>query len=332
MGPLCLLFEQHPVFSICFTNPFSGQTLSNISSGLDEETYSKYLRGHISGNEKYFTISYDKVTINLYKFVKNIRLGFNINGIQTIKNCQHLDDCKFLRLKNNYNGIFDSYAIWKCFGFEIDRTYSEGLLFIKIFFKKEIKNYVTPSKWAFGILHHLNQLFRKTISIRLQRIWKYNNTASHFNIDSYEILKRRYKREEQCLPSSMAFDEFVIKRQIEKIGCRAPYHLTFNQFPFCQTKENLKQFEYIRSNLSDDSFPPCDEMTTIYYHRDEDVKRLFFVEVWYANDVKVVRQLKAIDAHTLIGYIGGYIGLFLGMMNRIIIILSKVLKQDFHFF
>ena len=244
----------YPEFTICFTNPFSEQTLRNISSGLDEETYSKYLRGHISGTDKYFTISYDKVTINLYRFVKSIRLGFNINGIQTIKNCQHLDDCKFLRLRNNYNGIFDSYAIWKCFGFEIDRTYSEGLLFIKIFFKKEIKNYVTPSKWAFGILHHLNQLFRKTISIRLQRIWKYNNTASHFNIDSYEILKRRYKREEQCLPNSMAFDEFVIKRQIEKIGCRAPYHLTFNQFPFCQTKENLKQFElpnkiFIFSNI-----------------------------------------------------------------------------------
>ena len=66
---------------------------------------------------------------------------------------------------------------------------------------------------------------------------------------------------------------------------------------------------------------PCEEMskinfgyTEVYNWRNEKpwIGNSFVVIVGFPRNVKVIEQSKAISPNSLIGIIGGYIGLFLG--------------------
>ena len=46
----------------------------------------------------------------------------------------------------------------------------------------------------------------------------------------------------------------------------------------------------------------------------------FPISVYFPSKGKTITQLQEVDVHTLIGNIGGYIGLFLGMTFKIIVI------------
>ena len=63
---------------------------------------------------------------------------------------------------------------------------------------------------------------------------------------------------------------------------------------------------------------PCEELASIVFTADQ----ITFAGVPYSDSlkfiyrfpekIKVIRQIKSVDLHALIGNIGGYIGLFLG--------------------
>ena len=64
---------------------------------------------------------------------------------------------------------------------------------------------------------------------------------------------------------------------------------------------------------------PCQEATDIKYtsHQVNDgIDGTLYVKVIYPNFVKVISEVQSIDIHTLIGSIGGYIGLFLGTIYK----------------
>ena len=71
---------------------------------------------------------------------------------------------------------------------------------------------------------------------------------------------------------------------------------------------------------------PCQEMSNIAFTVDVMVDQrkngTFSPQMYimYPDKVKIISQVKSIDAHSLIGNIGGYIGLFLG---RFLIRISK---------
>ena len=61
--------------------------------------------------------------------------------------------------------------------------------------------------------------------------------------------------------------------------------------------------------------PPCLEMSNVVSSMtilsESNVTSPIMV-ISYPEKIKVITQLKSVDAHSLIGNIGGYIGLFLG--------------------
>ena len=60
---------------------------------------------------------------------------------------------------------------------------------------------------------------------------------------------------------------------------------------------------------------PCQEMPYFdYRYHQLGSKGSYNLWINYPTKAKFVKQLKDIDAHTLIGNIGGYIGLFLGKL------------------
>jgi len=70
------------------------------------------------------------------------------------------------------------------------------------------------------------------------------------------------------------------------------------------------------NNLRNKYFrPPCHEMTgivsTMSIIKESNITSPALM-INYPEKIKVITQLKSVDAHMLIGNIGGYVGLFLG--------------------
>ena len=54
-----------------------------------------------------------------------------------------------------------------------------------------------------------------------------------------------------------------------------------------------------------------------FVNRDNDptTEKIFSFTIEYPEQVKVITQSQAVDGHSLVGNIGGYIGLFLGLLH-----------------
>ena len=66
--------------------------------------------------------------------------------------------------------------------------------------------------------------------------------------------------------------------------------------------------------------PPCQEITDVKYklQTSEYINSTTLgVAIFYPSLMKQISQTQYVDAHTLIGNIGGYIGLFLGIIWKI---------------
>ena len=91
----------------------------------------------------------------------------------------------------------------------------------------------------------------------------------------------------------------------------------------CVTEEirygdNDKLAAFDGMNLSQETFSlPCEEMSLVSF-RNLMVDGFDFnwLQIAYPAKVKIITQQEAIDIHALIGNIGGYIGLILGLFKN----------------
>ena len=84
--------------------------------------------------------------------------------------------------------------------------------------------------------------------------------------------------------------------------------------PLCNPNDKSRQsrLTYGRAKLSD--YPkPCHRISKIRFElKQYDMGNLFTIFMKYPEEIKMITQSKEVDIHTLIGNVGGYIGLFLG--------------------
>ena len=127
------------------------------------------------------------------------------------------------------------------------------------------------------------------------------------------------------------FDDKVFEQYIQNVSCRAPYIHPYKELSECSTQEDMRKacydgLSYSRNNVF---FNPCQEMPFINYKHDhviiDNIPQVkgynltdgYFVSVDYPSIAKMITQTRNVDAHTLIGHIGGYIGLFIGKTLKI---------------
>ena len=320
----------HPETSICFYNSFYRDKRFNVTLRKRfSERYIKYLKGMHKDVDAYNEIEYDQVSVDLFKHVKYIGIVWNANKMPPDYPCKNLKDCQFYHLKNNYNGFTNEGTFIKCFGIELNRTYAKDISSILLVFNKNLKKALTTSWMVSVFLNYPNQFNRPRagpISIWQKRERKHFNNVTnvHFNnnemiqITSIELLKRRNKRNEKCIAQWDRFDDLVLERHVEKVGCRAPYMSKFTEFPMCNTQHGLTKSKYFGWSLQKKylkEMPPCQEMPNVDFKHsslkiyDFNVYRL---HIGFPLKGKIITQLQEVDAHSLIGNIGGYIGLFLG--------------------
>ena len=114
----------------------------------------------------------------------------------------------------------------------------------------------------------------------------------------------------------------VLESHIGKVGCRAPYISEFAKFPSCKTQHGIRKSRYYGSSLQKEYLAlgkieiPCQEMPNIEFEHSTlktTSHNAYHLLIAYPEKGKIITQLQEVDAHSLIGNIGGYIGLFLGI-------------------
>lgn len=307
----------YPELNFCLLNLPLNDELKNISRGLTRRMYFDYLLGKIPANDTYEKISYEEVTLNFFDYLSSISIAWKDKSIPAVT-CKVESVCPYLSFSNTYNGFLDGgKAFTKCFGIATNKMYSYNISSIKIFIENSFEKTLDKGTITILLLNYPGQKFRNLLFFRLWEDIKERTKSNNININSFEVVKRRSKRNQRCIPHWNNYDDVIVRQQIEKVGCRAPYHLSNNQFPICRKHEDLKTFQNMDSKLADNPIPPCHEMSHVSYKHNKEEKNQTIPHVFlsYPKYIKEISQEQKIDHHALIGNIGGYIGLFLGMLS-----------------
>ena len=315
----------HPEFSIGILEPFLNDELQkklNVSSDdtLDDQ-YKEFLRGNETYFEKFKDVEYEKVTPNLFKYLEKIDFFWKTGSSHTQLSCTDMQNCSLVKLRNNYNGFIE-WHFMKAYGLQINPTNAKDVTQIEFSFNSDLENVISQVEGVFVTFNYPNQYLRSLEGSTL--IWNHSGNESNqdiFEVTSFEILRRRNKKMEPCLSQWKLYDELILESHMKKMMCRAPYQKPCNNLKPCNTAFDIKRSIYNGFFDRGKAFDrPCQEMPTITYKHlfhykpipeNQTKKFRFFLQ--YPRRGKVITQSKAIDGQTLIGNIGGYIGLLLGM-------------------
>ena len=315
----------YPELTICNIDPFLNTKLMEIDIELEKEMYIEYLKGEIDMNISAELFPYDKVSLNLFEYLSQIEIIEKFGSNRYKHTCNTTRDCPYMIFKNNYNGFtLRAHQFVKCFGLEIDTKKSSNVCEIQLLFNHTFKTIMDQVGMFYLMFNYPNQMFifqnKGAKQIWDDHVDNYHN-INFFQINSFEILKRRKKSSTPCFADWNRYDDLVLLEKIEKVGCRTPYQSSFEQFPLCCTKGKMKEAIYNLDDIADNFQPPCREVSHLSYTHSPILSpnhypnTLFPLSVSYPEKIKLITQSQAIDVHSLIGNIGGYIGLFLGMFH-----------------
>ena len=311
-----------PELTICFWNPFMYSALKNLSKDAPDYAYRQYLVGDNHTYPKFKQIRFDKATLDLSLYVKSLIIGFRPETKKPREYCQGIDSCPFVSFKNNYNGFVEHINrlndFIKCFGFSINKMYSKEVNYLFISFNKTFSSVLQQFPGVQIMMNYPGQLLmKKGVD---QSIWtdpNENETANTLNVDLIEMLIHRDKLTDRCLHKSKSYDDMILELHMKEVGCRAPYHSTNLDFSICETSKEMKEYVFNGFELPKSKYQkPCHEMTYLSFKHTASMTETgleyYPIMVFYPDKIKHVKQSQAIDIHSIIGNIGGYIGLFLG--------------------
>ena len=323
----------YPELSICFATPFITDEFRD--KGF-QETYRAYLQGEgfndiswttLEGYYKNFT--YDYVTPNLSEYLKSLTIKWKEESNRSVTFCNKTESCDYVAFNNIYNGYSDMGRFYKCFGVSIKHPYAKDIVNIFFLFKSEFQSVVNQVGMVLARFYQPNQFIRG-LGVHIP-IWtnsdigtNYFDRADAFEVNSVEILKRRDTHNSRCYQDWKDYDNWVLKRFLGDAGCR-PLYIDHNmKIPSCKTREEMKKASYNGWSFVGDNrmLNPCQEMPFINVQHvvyrmpiENKTEKHYSINIQYppASSIsKIVTESKAVDVHSLIGNIGGYIGLFLG--------------------
>jgi hypothetical protein len=309
----------HPEFSICFYLPILDVKLREVGGNVSLEEYAKYLYGISNATDNYRHIGFNDVTLDLFEHLAGVQIFWRSTNAT---NCTDNENCPFVRMKNNFNGLWFK-QIYKCFGVEVQKEYAKEVKSIVVIFKPSLRNALSQIQTSaltetstFVTFNYPQQILK--FSEAIQYIWPTgvsDKNMDGFIITSIEVLKRRNKHNERCLEDWKHFDDLVLNKHLKTVGCSAPYQKT--HLPICTSQEKIHEAQYEASQVRKKYHPePCQEISNIIYNFNRmpviSNESVFILIVVYPDKIKLVTQRQSVDVQVLIGNIGGYIGLFLG--------------------
>ena len=317
-----------PAISLCFHQRFEDASFQRLGLNFTGENYGKFLVGEYF-DKNMLDINYDSVTTNLSDYMmfynvlyKNGTSGSNFN--KTRPNVAWKDYSSFSWVNGG--------KFVKCFTFEItDVMVSQVSWHLgRDIFPKGVRPRVDEFCTLF---HYPNQILDSINTIRSQ--WgkksKDQNYYMLFSLLGMNVFHRRYKPKlHNCIQDWKNYDALMQEKHIDTIGCKAPYQKTIQDWPICNSQEKMRKTLFpIQTGLSS----PCRTVETINARKTETYdknlgpehqyqnmkihgkiwKEWFGVTYQFLSDKFTIKiNKKEMDFESLVGYIGGYVGLFAG--------------------
>ena len=254
-----------PVLSICLSDPFLEDKLNKHKINIS--TYKNFLFGEMF-EERLMSIDYESVTIDLKDYLR----GYYVIWRNESRLKYSIDETVGWKAPYvSFNGMWYD-VILKCFALEITDKSVMGINFeitLDIF-----QNSLRPSIGKFFVFLHLkNQILQSLSTLKWQ--WPSRLDDTTYNMDFWirdaEVMVRRNKKSEQCIPQWQIDDNLVIKEYLNIISCRAPYHdYISHEFPICNTKDKMRMAKW---SLTDGMIyrypPPCRSLKKVTYDYEE---------------------------------------------------------------
>ena len=148
-----------------------------------------------------------------------------------------------------------------------------------------------------------------------------------FEIKGMDVAVRRYKRNiDNCIQNWKNYDEIALEKVIKSVGCKAPYQKTMRNWPICNTTHKMKKVIKQEWKQKINGAVPCREIVNIHYQTSDSVTekvkylqgktwKRWFAIVYTFLDYNFITTInkKEVDLQNLLGWIGGYIGMFTGV-------------------
>ena len=209
--------------------------------------------------------------------------------------------------------------------------------------KSIFSNGIAPAKYELMIaFQYPNRVYRSQGSLfeiqwPLNEEEKHNNYVIDFKMRDMEVLKRRQKRGSACLEVH-DYDEKKKEDMMLEVGCR-PYfwnHSTIDRI--CRTQKEIQGLMsrnveiFYRINQKESDIPPCTDIQKLQIDHEIKTTTMTFVEehtqqknvdvgneTWFeirleiqTDTFKEITQKRAYTPQSLVGNLGGYLGLFIG--------------------
>ena len=311
-----------PVVSLCFEHPFSKKKFQDLE--VNTTSYLEYLSGEIGGDE-YMNIEYQNVTIDLGDYFESASESWynETDYRDTSLSFDHIV---------TFNGFWWDFFL-KCFSINIKSQkyhYIKELVlrYNKTALMNDWSGYESAryesfdyESFYFYTMHYPGQFLQGFYMSSYNYLDNFQSTW----IKEIEVLKRRNSHAKKCIDDSTGYDRRALDQYVSNMGCRLPYITHEGDIPVCQEAKMLMddRFDYgkIRSM---DITPDCEIISKMRIADDdwagnEDSNSTLRLQLEYPETIRVIHLSKEVDAHSLIGNIGGYLGLFLGNIRNIVI-------------
>ena len=310
---------QFPVVSLCFKDPFIDERLRKINSSITRRAYLKYLRSEVY-DQAFGKIDYSNVTIDLEKYFLFAHILWQN---ETVK--RNISD--FINHKEVFSGYLISDFI-KCFVVNYYGEDQRKIEAVRFYYnKKKLK-----SDWRrrsnsklrnYNMAHYPGQFF---LGNEFMASYMNQQEGLAVQIQEFEIIQRRNSRKRKCSQVIDSYDDKIVDEFLLRKGCRPPYFMGPSYYPKCDKKRKFRKNKFgtrIRRRLR---IPKaCQRISKIRTkmiitdaNRNSPSKEWSF-RIFYPEEVKIITQSKDVDVHSLIGNIGGYLGLFLGRISNNIV-------------
>ena len=312
-----------PAVTFCFPNPFLRDQMESHTPEINSSRYLQYLKGDVI-DEKLTDVDYENVTMNLQEY---LRLGTVQLRNETIgRNATFHHKVNF----NGYMGMNDKKKLYKCFEVSMVGKQLNGIRHIWLGYDiNRLSNdmgldiLVTKVK-----ANHPGQLSLISGFYIMPLLPSISNTHGYiYNIQDLEILQGRNSVKRRCTPysSTNSFDDMLREQHVKGKDCSAPYLQPITGVPKCSTKDSIKRsmydFQSIDALILSGYYPSCCLRYSKMVEKIDLCNKqicgradgLFMIGITYPKYVKIITQSKDVDIHSLIGNIGGYVGLFLGI-------------------
>ena len=338
----------YPSLSLCFQGMgiYDAHKLNKIYGLKETREYVEFLQGRV-WKDDLLDVTYDDVTIDLKDYVENISLTVNSYFTDPVYIWKNDNVNGSLEVKPNHKNAssFESgytypfyitfrQAITKCYTLDFSGdilTAIDGKIVRTMAIV--LRNMRLQGLSLFYTMHYPEQLIRSSpMDIELPGypgIISGTLTKKNFWIENLEVTRRRNTYKTPCNREIIGDDNLILEKKIEEAGCRPPHWSVKTNYPICNSKESMSQTNIQPSDFGNPDFlkpfiEPCDQLQNVIQmqtviqsgptkqNRSHDDLTTHINLMFKSSNYKEILHIRDFDIESLVGNMGGYVGLFLG--------------------